>query len=105
MAACSSSTIAIGYAADAIRAGTIDVAVAGGADVLCRLTFSGFNALRLVDTEPCRPFDRQRAGMTIGEAAAVLVLESLDAPGARRANLRRSGGPCGDVRGLSPDIA
>jgi len=87
VAACSSSTIAIGYAADAIRAGTIDVAVAGGADVLCRLTFSGFNALRLVDTEPCRPFDRQRAGMTIGEAAAVLVLENLAAARARGARI------------------
>lgn len=87
VAACSSSTIAIGYAADAIRAGTIDAAVAGGADVLCRLTFSGFNALRLVDTAPCRPFDRQRAGMTIGEAAAILVLESLGTAKARGARI------------------
>jgi 3-oxoacyl-[acyl-carrier-protein] synthase II len=78
VAACSSSTIAIGHASDAIRDGTIDVALAGGADVLCRLTFSGFNALRLVDTQPCRPFDTGRAGMTIGEAAAVLVLEDFD---------------------------
>jgi 3-oxoacyl-[acyl-carrier-protein] synthase II len=78
VAACSSSTIAIGHAADAIRDGTIDCALAGGADVLCRLTFSGFNALRLVDVNPCRPFDRGRAGMTIGEAGAVLVLEDLE---------------------------
>ena len=87
VAACSSSTIAIGYAADAIRAGTIDTALAGGADVLCRLTFSGFNALRLVDTEPCRPFDAGRQGMTIGEAAAVLVLEDLDRARARGAQI------------------
>jgi 3-oxoacyl-[acyl-carrier-protein] synthase II len=87
VAACSSSTIALGYAADAIRAGTIDVALAGGADVLCRLTFSGFNALRLVDTVPCRPFDRDRSGMTIGEAAAVLVLEDLDRAKARGASI------------------
>jgi 3-oxoacyl-[acyl-carrier-protein] synthase II len=85
VAACSSSTIAIGYAADAIRTGTIDVALAGGADVLCRLTFSGFNALRLVDTSPCRPFDAERGGMTIGETGAVLVLEDLDAARARGA--------------------
>jgi len=78
VAACSSSTIAIGHASDAIRDRTVDVALAGGADVLCRLTFSGFNALRLVDTQPCRPFDKARAGMTIGEAAAVLVLEDFD---------------------------
>jgi 3-oxoacyl-[acyl-carrier-protein] synthase II len=87
VAACSSSTIAIGYAADAIRAGRIDAAVAGGSDVLCRLTFSGFNALRLVDMQPCRPFDRQRAGMTIGEASAVLVLENLVAARARGAKI------------------
>jgi 3-oxoacyl-[acyl-carrier-protein] synthase II len=78
VAACSSSTIAIGLAADTIRRGAIDLALAGGADVLCRLTFSGFNALRLVDLEPCRPFDAHRAGMTIGEAAAILVLEDMD---------------------------
>jgi 3-oxoacyl-[acyl-carrier-protein] synthase II len=83
-AACLSSTIALGYA-DAIRAGTIDTALAGGADALCRLTFSGFNALRLVDTEPCRPFDAGRQGMTIGEAGAVLVLEELDRARARGA--------------------
>ena len=77
LSACSSSTVAIGYAADAIRWGRLDAALAGASDVLCRLTFSGFNALRLVDTEPCRPFCRTRKGMNIGEAAAVLVLEDL----------------------------
>ena len=78
VAACSSSTIAIGQAADAIRSGRIDVALAGGTDALARLTFSGFNALRLMDPEPCRPFDRGRAGMNIGEGAAILVLEEFD---------------------------
>ena len=77
LSACSSGTVAIGYAADAIRRGQIDVALAGASDVLCRLTFSGFNALRLVDTEPCRPFCRTRKGMNLGEAAALLVLEEL----------------------------
>lgn len=75
VAACSSSTIAIGQATDAIRAGRLDAALAGGTDALSRLTFSGFNALRVMDQEPCRPFDRGRAGMNIGEGAAVLVLE------------------------------
>jgi len=77
VAACSSSTVAIGYAGDLIRAGMADVMLAGGSDVLCHLTVSGFNALRLVDREPCRPFDASRAGMNIGEAGAVLVLETL----------------------------
>ncbi len=58
VAACSSSTIAIGQAADAIRLGRVDAVVAGGTDALARLTYSGFNALRLMDSAPCRPFDR-----------------------------------------------
>ena len=78
LSACSSSTVAIGYAADAIASGRLDAALAGASDVLCRLTFSGFNALRLVDTEPCRPFCRTRKGMNIGEAAAILVLEDFE---------------------------
>jgi 3-oxoacyl-[acyl-carrier-protein] synthase II len=77
-AACSSSTIAIGCAADAIRQGRADVVLAGGTDALARLTFSGFNQLRLMDRAPCRPFDRTRAGMNIGEGAGILVLENLD---------------------------
>jgi 3-oxoacyl-[acyl-carrier-protein] synthase II len=78
LAACSSSTIAIGWAGDAIREGRLEAAVCGASDVLCRLTFSGFNALRLVDPEPCRPFETSRKGMNIGEAAAMLVLEEMD---------------------------
>ena len=52
--------------------------LAGGADALARLTFSGFNQLRLMDPEPCRPFDRGRAGMNIGEGAGILVLERME---------------------------
>ncbi len=77
VAACSSSTIAIGQAADAIRLGRLDAALAGGTDAIARLTFSGFNALKLMDPEPCRPFSRDRAGMNIGEGAAILVLEEM----------------------------
>ncbi len=78
VAACSSSTIAIGRAVEAIRCGRADVVLAGGTDALARLTFTGFNLLRLMDSEPCRPFARGRAGMNIGEGAGVLVLEDLD---------------------------
>ncbi|MEW6338077.1 MAG: beta-ketoacyl-[acyl-carrier-protein] synthase family protein, partial [Acidobacteriota bacterium] len=73
--ACSSSTIAVGMAADLIRSGECALALAGGSDALCRLTFAGFNSLRAVDSEPCKPFDRRRKGLTLGEGAAVLVLE------------------------------
>lgn len=77
VSACSSGAMAIGYAADLVRSGELAAAVCGGSDALCKLTLSGFNALRLVDTEPCRPFDASRNGMNIGEAGAVLVLEDL----------------------------
>ena len=78
VAACSSSTIAIGRAGDAIRQGRADAVLAGGSDALARLTFSGFNQLKLMDQAACRPFDRSRAGMNIGEGAGILVLENLD---------------------------
>jgi len=77
VAACSSSTIAIGQAADAIRLGRLDAAVTGGTDALARLTYSGFNALRLMDEAPCRPFDQSRSGMNIGEGAGILILEEM----------------------------
>lgn len=95
VAACSSSTIAIGQAADAIRIGRLDAVVAGGTDSLARLTYSGFNALRLMDPSPCRPFDRSRSGMSIGEGAAILVLEEMD-------RARRRGAPIyGELAGYS----
>jgi 3-oxoacyl-[acyl-carrier-protein] synthase II len=77
LSACSSTTTAIGYARDTIVEGRHDAVICGGSDVLCRLTLSGFNALRLVASEPCRPFDVDRSGLNLGEAGAVLVLEEL----------------------------
>jgi 3-oxoacyl-[acyl-carrier-protein] synthase II len=76
--ACSSATLALGLALDALRSGEIDLALAGGADSFCRLTFAGFNSLRAVDSLPCRPFRLERQGMSLGEGAAVLVLERAD---------------------------
>jgi 3-oxoacyl-[acyl-carrier-protein] synthase II len=87
VAACASSAIAIGQAADAIRSGRCDAALTGGTDALARLTFSGFSALRLMDDSPCRPFDRGRAGMNIGEGAAILVLEEMSRARARGARM------------------
>lgn len=76
--ACSSSTLAVGMAAEMIADGLAPAALAGGTDAICRLTHAGFNSLRAADTKPCRPFDRTRQGLTIGEGAAVLVLEDAD---------------------------
>ena len=61
------------------------------ADSLCRLTFAGFNSLRAVDPRPCRPFRAEREGMSIGEGAAVLVLETR-AHAARAGRAGRSPG-------------
>ena len=85
--ACSSSTMAIGYGADLIRRGRLTAAVCGGADALCRTALAGFNALRVVDVEPCRPFDVSRSGMNIGEAGAVLILEDMEHALARGASV------------------
>ena len=74
--ACSSSATAIGYAATLIHSGQADVVVAGGAESLSELTFAGFNALRSVDRLTCRPFDKYREGLVLGEGAGILVLES-----------------------------
>ncbi|HNK44138.1 MAG TPA: beta-ketoacyl-[acyl-carrier-protein] synthase family protein [Pseudomonadota bacterium] len=76
MTACSSSAIAIAQALDWIRLGRCEVALAGGAEALCKLTVAGFGALRATSPEPCQPFDKNRKGLNLGEGAAVLVLES-----------------------------
>jgi len=84
--ACSSSTISVGLAAEIVCAGEAEVALCGGADALCRLTYAGFNSLHAVDTGPARPYDRRRKGLSLGEGAAVLVVE--EATRARRRGAR-----------------
>jgi 3-oxoacyl-[acyl-carrier-protein] synthase II len=76
--ACSSSATAIGYGADLIRNGRARVVLCGGSEAMSELTFGGFNSLKAMDCLPCRPFDRKRAGMSLGEGAAILVLEDYD---------------------------
>jgi 3-oxoacyl-[acyl-carrier-protein] synthase II len=76
--ACASGAASIAMGADLIRQGVVPLALVGGVDALTRICFMGFNALRLLDDAPCRPFDRERHGMFIGEAAAFMVLESLE---------------------------
>jgi 3-oxoacyl-[acyl-carrier-protein] synthase-1 len=73
--ACSSSAKAFASAARLMDAGLIDAAVVGGVDTLCLTTLYGFNSLELLSTEPCRPYDAERAGISIGEAAAFFLLE------------------------------
>ena len=73
--ACSSSATAIGYGLDCIRFGEVDIAIVGGSESLSEVTFGGFNSLRSVDEEFCRPFDLNRKGLSLGEGAAILVIE------------------------------
>ncbi len=75
---CVGSAMAIGAACDAIRAGRCELAVAGGTEALCQLLISGFNSLRLVSPDGCRPFDRNRPGITVGEGSAMLMLETVN---------------------------
>lgn len=85
--ACASAGAAIGMAADYLRSHHADVAIAGGSDALCRLTYSGFNVLQAVDPHPCSPFGSERKGITLGEGAAYLVLERWDDAVARGAKI------------------
>ncbi len=85
--ACASAGAAIGMAADLLRSRHVDVAVAGGSDALCRLTYSGFNVLQAVDKKPCKPFAAERKGITLGEGAAYLVIERWDDAVARGASI------------------
>ena len=75
--ACSSSAKVFGSARRMIETGLIDAAIVGGVDSLCLTTLYGFNSLGLTSPEPCRPYDAQRSGISIGEAAAVVLLERL----------------------------
>jgi 3-oxoacyl-[acyl-carrier-protein] synthase II len=85
--ACASGGAAVGQAADLLRSGHADVAIAGGTDALCRLTYSGFNVLQAVDGNPCRPFDAARAGISLGEGAGYIVIERWEDAVARGAGI------------------
>lgn len=75
--ACSSSAKVFASARRMLAAGLIDAAVVGGVDSLCLTTLYGFNSLGLMSSQPCRPFDAARDGISIGEAAAFALLERL----------------------------
>jgi 3-oxoacyl-[acyl-carrier-protein] synthase II len=76
--ACASGTNAIGHAFECVRSGSYQRVLAGGYDALAEMVFVGFDSLQASTAEKCRPFDRHRSGMVLGEGAAVLALENLD---------------------------
>ncbi len=73
--ACSSSAKVFATAQRMIAAGLVDCAVVGGVDTLCLTTLYGFHSLELLSPEPCRPYDATRNGLSLGEAAAFVLLE------------------------------
>jgi 3-oxoacyl-[acyl-carrier-protein] synthase I len=76
--ACAATSKVFAAASRMIAAGLCDAAIVGGADTLCATTLFGFHALGLMAEEPCRPFDAERRGISIGEAAAFVLLERAD---------------------------
>jgi len=81
--ACSSGADAIAIGAQWIEAGLCEVVIAGGADELSQVPYSGFNALGLGCPFPCKPFDKNRQGLNLGEGAGVFILESQASASAR----------------------
>ena len=84
--ACAAGTISLSYAADLIREGKADAFVAGGSDSFSSLAFAGFHALHALDENSCSPFNRSQ-GITLGEGAGVLIIESYESAKARGAKI------------------
>ena len=74
--ACSSALNAIILGAEMLRNNEADIVIAGGTEALSLFHLNGFNSLMILDKERCRPFDKNRAGLNLGEGAAFLVLEA-----------------------------
>ncbi len=83
--ACASGTNAVGHAFRSLQSGEHDVAICGGYDTMSEFTFAGFNSLMAVTPDLCRPFDKNRDGLVLGEGAGILVLEELEHAEKRRA--------------------
>ncbi|MCP9200468.1 beta-ketoacyl-[acyl-carrier-protein] synthase family protein [Gramella sp. GC03-9] len=89
--ACSSSANAIMLGARLIESGRLKRVIVGGTDCLTRFTLNGFNSLKILSGETCKPFDENRNGLNLGEAAAYLLLEADEMKGNRPAIARISG--------------
>lgn len=85
--ACASGTNAIGHAFECVRSGRYQRVLAGGYDAIAEMVFVGFDSLQASTPEKCRPFDRNRTGMVLGEGAAVLALENVEVARERGASV------------------
>ncbi|MDF7679148.1 beta-ketoacyl-[acyl-carrier-protein] synthase family protein [Enterobacteriaceae bacterium ESL0689] len=105
--ACVSSVAAFSHAFERIRQGDMPLMLVGGCDQVREADFAGFNALRAIAHDACRPFDSQRKGMVMGDGAAMMVLEDLDHARARGATplaIFRSCGLAADGHHLTAPI-
>lgn len=100
--ACSSAAVALSLASALLRSGQARRVLAGGADCLCRLTFHGFRELQLLAPHGSAPLDAQRAGMTVGEGAGFLLLESAPKQRAVVAEILGTGMSCDAYHATSP---
>lgn len=85
--ACSSGTDAIGVGLSWLKKGVCDIVIAGGADELNRVPVAGFNSLGILSDSICKPFDKNRSGLNLGEGAAFIVLEKETTAKARNASI------------------
>jgi nodulation protein E len=86
--ACSSANHALGQAFWLVRQGTLDAAIAGGSEApLCYGNLKAWETMRVVSTDTCRPFSRDRSGMILGEGGAMFVMEELERAEARGARI------------------
>jgi len=85
--ACSTALNAIMLGANLLRTGQSKAALVGGAESLSKFHLNGFNTLMILDREPCRPFDADRAGLNLGEGAGYLVIEPEEEAHARGAKI------------------
>lgn len=85
--ACASGLSAIGCAFNRIRSGETTIAIAGGYDTMSDFTHAGFSSLELITSEKCRPFDKDRSGLVLGEGAGILILEEISQASKRGASI------------------
>ena len=85
--ACAAGNYAIGYGFDFIKRGDLDYAIVGGSDAFSKLAFTGFQRIYAMTPNICRPFDKNRKGMLVGEGAGILLLESLESAVQRNAQI------------------
>jgi len=105
--ACAAGNYAVGYACDLIRKGRADLMIAGGVDAMSRMAFTGFSRLNSVAPDNCKPFDKNRKGIILGEGAGMTVLEPLESAVERGADIYAEisgyGISCDSYHVTSPD--